>query len=574
MAQTDFKPIRKMGINGFKAALIGGAAAWALMSAPVSAQEAGLRRTFDNEALNNSVLQDQKAVKALKNKALKKKKGGRPSAETGIPQPEYRPVSSDGLPQEAGQDGAAQPLGNPFDDPVTDSKAAKQKDASLAEADDTGSNARGQKKDTDNSLFTAEIPVPGQRLPAQGDEEPDAPLKTERGNLRETPAEGRKRKLEDDPYAAPGIQAGAFTIRPTLDTGIRWTSNSDSSANGKPSFLSETALKLRAQSNWSRHRLGLEATGAWKKSISGPETSDPEGGLAADFQIDFAERTALTGALGWNHSRESASAPPAVTGALSRPTLDALTGSLGLSRDLGRLRLSAKVNAARSVYGDATGPAGAIVSQKDRNNSYAGLTLRAGYEISPALRPFIEGEVGRRIFDNPADSFGLKRAATRMAVRAGVETDFGDKLRGDIAIGYLRDDIEDAALEDIAGLSLAGSLNWSPMRGTNVALTASTSVEGSSTATSSGSLLHGLNLAVTKSARSNLDLNASLGASLRDYTGPNPNEITLSAGLGFTYWFNRYVGLNGRAAHESVLSSDAARESKTNSVYVGLTLRR
>ena len=259
---------------------------------------------------------------------------------------------------------------------------------------------------------------------------------------------------------------------------------------------------------------------------------------------------------------------------MSRPTLDSLTGSLGLSRDLGRLRLSARANAARSIFGDAEDATGAIISQQDRNNTYAGVTLRAGYEISPALHPFIEGEIGRRVFDNATDSFGLEREATRMAIRAGVETDFGEKLRGDIAVGYLREDIADAALEDIAGLSVAGTLNWSPMRGTNVALTASTNVEGSSTATSSGSLLHGLSLALTHRARDNLDLNASLGASLRDYTGPKPNEITLSAGAGFTYWFNRYMGLNGRAAHETVLSSDTTRESKTNSVYLGLTLRR
>ena len=570
MAQTDFKPIRKMGISDFKAALLGGAAAWLLLTMPICAQEAGLRRTIDNDALNNSVLQDQKAAKALK-----KRKAKKPSLEAAAPPlPEYRPVSGDGLPDETAQDGSAAPLANPFDDPVADPKSAKLIDAPLAAADEKDINARGQKTSPDSSLFTSEIPAPGQRLPTAGDEEPEAPLKAERDNLSETPAEGRRRKLEEDPYAAPGIQAGAFTIRPTLETGIRWTSNSDSSANGKPSFLSESSLRLRAESNWSRHRLGLEATGAWKKSISGSETNEPEGGLAADFQIDFAERTALTGALGWSHSIEAASAPAAVTGALSRPTLDALTGSLGLSRDLGRLRLSARANAARAMYGDATDSAGATVSQADRNNTYAGLTLRAGYEISPALSPFIEGEVGRRIFDKQTDSFGLERAATRLAIRAGVETDFGDKLRGDIAIGYLREDIADAALEDIAGLSIAGTLSWSPMRGTNAALTASTSVEGSSTAASSGSLLHGLNLALTHKARSNLDLNANLGASLRDYTGPNPNEITLSAGLGFTYWFNRYIGLNGRAAHESVLSSDTTRESKTNSVYVGLTLRR
>ena len=566
MAQTDLKPVRTMKLLALRAALSASAACLLLAAPPAHAQEAGLRRTIDTDPLSNSVLQ------FAKTKAdLKKKKPRRPIAAINVPLPEYRPVSSDGFPDDQTPDDAAPAAANPFDDPVNNSKAPRQKNAPVA--DDTAQSG-GLRPDAVDGVLTSEIPVPGTKLDAATDEAPDALPRAERDNIRETPIDGRRRKVEDDPYAAPGIQAGAFTIRPTLDTGLRWTSNSDSSANGKPALLSESALRLRAESNWSRHRLGLEANGAWKKSVSGADTNDPEGGLAADFQIDFSERMALTGALGWNHSRESASAPAAVTGALSRPSLDSLTGSIGLSRDIGRLRLSARANATRSAYGDAADATGAAVSQEDRNNSYAGLTLRAGYEISPALRPFIEGEIGRRIYDNATGSFGLKRAATRMAVRAGVEADLGEKLRGDLAIGYLREDIADAALEDIAGLSLAGTLSWSPMRGTNVALSASTSVEGSSTATSSGSLLHGLGLALTHRARSNLDLNANFGASLRDYTGPNPNEITLSAGAGFTYWFNRYMGLSGRAAHETVLSSDAARKSQTNSVFLGLTLRR
>ena len=548
MARTDFRSIWRKRIAGMKAALLCGAAALLLTSQPSPAQEAGLRRTIDTDALSNSVLQDQNA-----RAALKKKKPRRLSAGAGLPLPQYRPSSADGFPDEPAQDEAAAPAANPFDDPVTQSSSPSQTNAP---SPPDGASARGEEPAAIDRELTSEIPVPGE--PSDG-EALDAPLKAERDNQRETAIEGRSRAPEEDPYAAPGIQAGAFTLRPTLETGLRWTSNSDGSANGAASVLSETALRLRAQSNWSRHRLGFEANGNWRRSLSGAQTNDPEAGLAADFQLDLPERAALTGALGWTHSIEAASAPAAVTGALSQPTLDSLTGSLAISRDIGRIRLSARANGTRAVYGSATDAAGLEVSQSDRDNSYAGLTLRAGYEVSPALRPFIEGEIGRRFFDNAVDSFGLERSATRMAVRAGVETDLGEKLRGDIAIGYLREDIEDAALEDIAGLSLAGTLNWSPMRGTSAALTASTSVEGSSTATSSGSLLHGLSLALTHRARSNLDLNANLGASLRDYTGPNPNEITLSAGLGFTYWFNRYVGLSGRAAHETVLSGDDAR---------------
>ena len=39
------------------------------------------------------------------------------------------------------------------------------------------------------------------------------------------------------------------------------------------------------------------------------------------------------------------------------------------------------------------------------------MTLRAGYEISPALTPFIETEVGRRLYELRQDSAGYARSS-------------------------------------------------------------------------------------------------------------------------------------------------------------------
>ncbi len=547
MARLAFANVKLSSILNRKTALLVCGAAWLFLTLPSMSQEAGLR----GAVAENSATEE---TSPLKKKAKKKK------ADANIPLPRYTPENSNGLVDGLSDVPDAGTTSSGPDSGISVFPATKP------ETDDP-SNQTG-------SVLSSEVPVPGANQPLLSDDEPDTIKRAERDNLRELAIEGQDKAVEDDPYAAPGIAAGTFSIRPTLDTGIRWTSNSDSSNNGKPSFLSETNLRLRADSNWSSHRLGLETTGSWRKSFSGAETNDPEGGLAADFQFDFSDRTALTGTFGWNHSIEAASAPATVVGALTRPALNRLTGSLGVSHDLGLIGVRAKLNADRLTYGNATDAVGTTVSQTDRNNNFVSLTLRAGYEVSAAISPFVEGEIGRRIYDNSVDSFGLSRSATRYAIRAGVEADLGEKLKGDIAIGYLVENIDDSALEDIAGLSLSGNLNWSPMRGTNVALGAKTSVESSSSATSSGSLLHGLTLALTHKARDNLDLNANLGASLRDYTGPNPNEITLSAGAGFTYWFNRYTGLNSRIAHETVSSSDATRKSQTNSIYVGVTLRR
>jgi hypothetical protein len=524
-----------------------------VLTLPAFSQEAGLRGAVTETGLSEA--------------DRLRKKVQKPKAQTQIPLPAYRPGTPSDLPEEA----------DPFAETSDEGQSTVDSGADLVPLDPAETDT-DQLDDTNRNETTlpSEVPVPGRTGMRAEDENPDTEpaQRVERDNLREPAIDGRRKRPETDPYAAPGISVGAFTVRPTLETGIRWTSNSDSSATGSAAVLSETNVRLRAESDWSQHRLNLEATGTWLKSISGTETDDPQAGLATDFEIDVSEGTLLTGGLGWVHSVEAASAPATVTGALSRPTLDQLTASLGASHDLGLIGIRARINAERSSYGDATDSTGATVSQDDRNNTYAGLTLRASYEISPALSPFLEGEVGRRIYDNETDSFGLERAATRLAVRTGVESDFSEKLRGDLAIGYLVENIDDPALEDISGLSLAGTMNWSPMRGTNLALTASTTVEGSSTSTSAGSLLHGLNLIMTKRVRENLDLSANAGVRLRDYAGPNPNEFTFSAGAGFTYWFNRYIGLNSRVAHETVTSSDPARESQTNSVFVGMTFRR
>ena len=88
-----------------------------------------------------------------------------------------------------------------------------------------------------DGVLTSEFPVPGGPADGQSEEDLDAPPKAGRDNQRESAIEGRRRTPEEDPYAAPGIQAGAFTIRPTLDTGLRWTSNSDSSTNGTSAIL-------------------------------------------------------------------------------------------------------------------------------------------------------------------------------------------------------------------------------------------------------------------------------------------------------------------------------------------------
>jgi hypothetical protein len=87
-------------------------------------------------------------------------------------------------------------------------------------------------------------------------------------------------------------------------------------------------------------------------------------------------------------------------------------------------------------------------------------------------------------------------------------------------------------------------------------------------------VLYALRLTGDRQIRANLTANAALGIDWRDYSGSDARDLIYSAEAGLTWWMNRYMGLTVRARHETLDSNITGRDSKTNSVYLGITARR
>lgn len=375
------------------------------------------------------------------------------------------------------------------------------------------------------------------------------------------------------PYAPIGLRMGTFELFPSIEQGIGWTSNADGGTDGESAFYSETTGRFDLRSDWSRHQARMNGFGIVRRDISGSEIRDFEAGLDGELRLDLADGYEGRAAFGYLHRPESATAPDTVQGAVSRPDRDTLSGELGISREIGRLRLGATGAVTRDAFSNAQLSDGTVVSQKDRNSTLAVMRLRTGYEVSPALIPFIEMEAGRRKYDHKFDAAGLRRSADRLALRGGIALDIADKWRGEAFAGWVRENPDDSALEAISGLELGGNLAWSPLRGTIVDLNALTSVEGSTTPGASGALLYAASLSLTHELRANLTGTAGIGLDYRDYANSSAHDLTWSAQVALTWWFNRYLGLTGRARYENFSSSDG-RDSDTTSVFVGLRAQR
>jgi hypothetical protein len=391
---------------------------------------------------------------------------------------------------------------------------------------------------------------------------------------RAMPIEGLGRPPEQNPFDPPGMRFGTFLLRPTLEQGIEWTSNATNTAGGSSDFVSDTTLRMEAASDWARHSASFDAYGTYRTSVTGSGFSEFRGAANAALGLDLGNALRLDTALGYERKPEDASSPVDITGTVGRPLRETFSASAGLQKTTGKLQLGLTAAANRNTYGDVGLVGGGTLPQADRNQTLYSMVLRGGYEISAALTPFVEAELGRRLYDNATDSSGYSRSANRYGARAGLAFNLGEKLNGEVSAGWLSEKPDDARLSAVSGLSAAGNVQWSPVRGTIVSLTGSTQVEGTTTPGQSGSILYSSTLGVSRELRANLTGAATIGADWRRYTGTGDRDLTWSAEASLTWWLWRYAGIKARARHEQTTSTIAGRDSKTDSIYLGVTLRR
>ncbi len=118
-------------------------------------------------------------------------------------------------------------------------------------------------------------------------------------------------------------------------------------------------------------------------------------------------------------------------------------------------------------------------------------------------------------------------------------------------------------------------MNWSPQRGTDVALRLATTIEPSTTAGQSGYVAHALSSEITHQLRDTVVARLAAGITFRNYPSGSTatDERVMSAAAGLTWNISRSLALTGDIGFERTTpsvgtSTDIAR------IGIGLTLRR
>ena len=376
---------------------------------------------------------------------------------------------------------------------------------------------------------------------------------------------------ETDPFAPDGIRVGRFLLFPVLEQDVGVSDNLNSDTEETSGVFSQTSLSARLVSDWSRHQAEIAASAIYRRNFGGPIEEDPRLGVDARLRLDIDRD--FTGIL--SAALSFAREDPILANPLLPPSdrPDVLAYSLGaeLQRGVGPASFSVSgdvVREERQLDGEFADLSGAD------DFTTASLGLRAGYEISPALQPFVAASVGRRIFDEDALIGGTDRDSTISGLRGGLAFDFGEKISGEAAIGYAWNTPVEGALPTTGAPTLDMSINWSPRRGTDVLLSAATFFDPDASSLST-SAVYETALALRHRATARTDLTARLSAALRDREGPGASDdTTYAAEAGLTYWLNRGVALTTLARHERLESEISESEYSANSVRVGVRFQR
>ena len=464
-------------------------------------------------------------------------------------------------PSDDGRSPAARP-GNRAAKPAMRSGARREIDSRPVDATQTGTT------DSEDGLPALANPTLGagiadETLPAQS-------------TLRENRAAetiDRLRRLKasdaDDPFAPVGTRVGTFILYPELIETVGVSNNLDNDAAATKGAFSETILSSRLVSDWATDQAEFNSRFAYRHDFAGETRQDPSASVDGRLRLDVSRDTIATFRGALDFQREDYS--DVLDDAALSGRAGVLSGSMAaeISHDFHPVSVSGTLTAARKSYFSL--PEGSV------DEDYTTLTaaLRAGYDVSPALQPFVEAGLGRRIFDvaAPEGRDTGDRNAWLPSLRAGVGIDLRDKLKGEVALGYAWNVPADPAAETTASPTLDASLVWSPQRGTDVTLSGRTSFEPELTG-QSATTNYETSLAVAHSLSARTTLTAAASFGYEDSTVPDEDKMLLSGEAGFTYWLNRQFALTGSYEHRRSFAVVEDSRYSADTVKLGVRLQR
>ncbi|MCK2184715.1 outer membrane beta-barrel protein [Halomonas getboli] len=263
--------------------------------------------------------------------------------------------------------------------------------------------------------------------------------------------------------------------------------------------------------------------------------------LGAEGRLAYSATGSVFGSLEHAREHEARSSADAVNG--REPTLYLRDSALiGVNQSFGRLTTRLGGTWSSLDFDDVPGLDGVTLDNDDRDRDQSTLGGRVGYALSERLEPFVQAAADLREYDQARDDAGYDRDSLGGNAALGLIYRPSPGLKAELLAGWLTQDYDDPALDDVDALDVGGELTWqAPGSPSRVAVRLDRSVEETTERGASASLRTALEASLTSAVRPDLTLTTATGYSDHDYQGVSRNDHLLSLGMGLRHYLNPYL---------------------------------
>jgi hypothetical protein len=364
-----------------------------------------------------------------------------------------------------------------------------------------------------------------------------------------------------------GLKISGFILSPSVGVGTTFNDNIFATQNGKKSDVVTTiSPKLLITTDWNQHSLRFSGEGTLARyatnSVEDHETVD----LKADGRLDVFKDLSVSGALGYQlDSEERGSVDEAGGLTPTEFTIGSLAGEIFNKWN----RLSVRAGGQYHVYDfdDVATNTGSI-NNDDRDRGEYVLDTSIGYEIQSEYEAFIQLIWTLVDYESALDDNGLNRDSEGYEIRVGTRIDLTGLLFGDVFVGYVTRDYDDATLETVDKVIGGVDLTWNITPLTTIKGGFSRLISETTLANASGSISTKLQASVDHELLRNLIVSASSSLSTDDLEGSARADDNFGAGVGAKYLLNRNFSIMLNYDHTKRESNASGADYNSNRVFL------
>lgn len=297
------------------------------------------------------------------------------------------------------------------------------------------------------------------------------------------------------------------------------------------------------------------------------------GGLSISGTAPIDSVTAVTGSANIGLTQDLPGTPGLSPFIITPAQVFTGGGELGVTRQFGRFNLGVGAGVQRTTYGPTNRSDTGLTDNAEQNYWSGSANLRLGYQITPILEIFGQGEVQRDIFDLPTASLGLYPNATNRSMRAGIAGKWNDIWSASASVGIGERIFDEASLGAIRAQLYGAEIRYTP--DPTIALSA-----GLETALAPAGADNPGNARIQYTAFADaqytvntwLRLRASADWSQSELVGTGTTERRLGLGAGADYVLNTHTSLNADYGYGN--TDNANGNTQSHQLSVGVTISR